>query len=184
MKKMIPMVIALIGCFDSDSNGNNDDNDYSHQTPSGVTRPVDNTVETYEQTLNDGTQINLEFAQEIYCFPATENENFDGNHVFFEHTQPIGTGVTVIATPAVGVDISLYVIQTTTGSTGVPPNISGGGGTICEAEYDQVDDNNPGQPEGLFIGGWDQAYRLIIGVAGAQKTLDGDFKVEVWETSE
>ena len=117
----------------------------------------------------------------MYCFPATENVNFTGHHLFYETTQPIGTRITVLATPDKSTDISLYVIQTTLGSTQLPPNITGGGGTICEASFDQASDDNPGQPEGVVIPGWENAYRLIIGVAGANETNTGAFKLEVWE---
>ena len=104
--------------------------------------------------------------------------------MFFEHTQEIGTEVTVIATPTGGLDVSLYVIQTELGTTSLPPSISGGAGTTCEASFDQVNDNNPGKPEGTAIGGWENAYRLIIGVAGANEADEGAFKVDIWEYTE
>ena len=176
---MLPLFV--LACKSTGDADDEQDVKYSQQTPNGVERPDDEPEEQFEENLSTGNAIDLSFAQEVYCFPATENDNFSGNHVFFEVTQPIGTAVTVLATPEKKVDISLYVIQTTVDSTDLPPTITGGGGTTCEASYDQVEDDNPGQPEGLTIAGWESAYRLIIGVAGAHERSEGAFKIELWE---
>jgi len=183
MKPYWIAVFALLGCNGNNGDSNSEGPQYSQQSPNGVNRPSESPTETWSGNLATGEVIDLDFAQEIYCFPANENENFSGNHMMYDYTQPTGTNITVIATPVSQVDVSLYVIQTGVDTTFWPPNTAGGGGTICEAEYDQSTDNNPGKPEGTFIGGWDQPYRLIIGVAGAGDTYEGEFKVEIWEST-
>ena len=41
-------------------------------------------------------------------------------------------------------------------------------------------DDNPGQPEVLYVQGYNE-YELIIGVAGANGTTSGQFQVEIWD---
>ena len=182
MRRIIVLSLICLACNgDGDTSKDDDETTYSQQVPNGVDRPSAEPIQTYEDNLTSGEAINLAFAQEVYCFPATENDNFSGNHVFFEHSQAIGTSVTILATPERKRDISLYVIQTAADSESLPPNISGGGGTTCEVSFDQVNDDNAGQPEGLTIPGWENPYRLIIGVAGAHEATEAAFKVEIWE---
>lgn len=181
MRALISVSVLMLGCTGGTSTDTGPQAEYSSVNPYNIDRPATDPGYIWEDRLESGAPIDLGFAEEIYCFPATENENFNGSHVLTDFTQYARTDVTILVTPESGVDLSLYVIQTGIGNESWPPNISGGGGTICEVSYDQVSDNNPGSPEGLTIPGWENDYRLIIGVAGAQGERSGAFKVEFWE---
>ena len=182
MRACIWSTALFFACTSDTSTDTGTDVSYSTTNPTNIERPTTQPSFSFEDRLDNGAPIDLGFAEEIYCFPATENENFNGHHILTDFTQNARTSVTVLVTPESRTDVSLYVIQTGIGTQTWPPNISGGGGTICEVSYDQKTDNNPGTPEGLTIPGWEYDYRLIIGVAGAQGATQGAFKVEIWET--
>ena len=181
MRIAILPFLALFGACNDKGSDDSDDINYGPDDPDGIDVPIDAATVSHEHNLSEGSSIDLAFAEQIYCFPATENANFNGNHVFIEHTQQDNENVTIVVNPEKGVDVSLYVIQMDVDSTDLPPNITGGGGVSCESAYDQVADSNAGEPEGLVMTAWTDSYRLIIGVAGANNLESGAFKVDIWD---
>ncbi|MEO1267125.1 MAG: hypothetical protein AAFX99_03440 [Myxococcota bacterium] len=126
--------------------------------------------------LAEGACTHLEFAQELFCFPATQNDDFEGNHLFFalDEPQPPNSIVDITVTPAPGVQLNLYGYQLGADRVGIPPLPCGG--ISCEA----ANTASPGQPETLtFQNPTGNAYNLFFAVAGPAEVLEGAFTVDV-----
>ena len=139
---------------------------------------VPNTAPTREIVgdLSEGQAMDLGWAASNYCWPATENVNFDGNHVLETFTQPTGLDIYLRVVPDRDVDVSLYAIQD--GSSSVPPDISGV--FSCDAMSDQTNDSNPGQAEVLYMVNYVD-FSLTVGVAGINGATSGGYTLQIWE---
>ncbi len=155
------------------SGGANDD---------GVDVPSDEADEVLTGDLADGEKISLDWADDssIACWPATENENFNGNHVFFTVDKGGKDDIIVEADPASGVDVSLYTLEFSVGSEQTPPDITSA--ARCEAAFDAQNDANSGEPEATELYGFGDRT-LLIGVAGAKGATSGAFTVRIWKSS-
>lgn len=131
--------------------------------------------------LDKGGVIDLAWAAQsaMACFPATENVNFNGNHVIFTVDLPKQTEMTVLATPdAKTTDLSVYAYSVSaTGTPVLPPSVTSA--VSCEAGYDQKTDSNPGVAETAKLIATTNPYKVVIGVAGANGTKSGSFKLKV-----
>ncbi len=131
--------------------------------------------------LATGGVVDLAWAAKsnVACFPATENKNFDGNHVVFRTSIPKQSDMTITATPVDGkTDLSVYAYEvSTTDTTSIPPNVASA--VSCEAGYDSKADNNPGVAESVKLNAINNPYNVFIGVAGANGTKAGKFKLKV-----
>lgn len=131
--------------------------------------------------LESGGKIDLAFASKssVACWPATEDVNFNGNHVIYKTTLPTYTDMTITATPSdAKTDLSVYAYMVaTTDTTSIPPNVASV--TSCEAGYDQKTDNNPGKAETTKLNSTNHSYTVYIGVAGANGTTAGAFDLKV-----
>jgi hypothetical protein len=130
--------------------------------------------------LRNGKTVDLAFASRsnVACFPATENVNFNGNHVFYALQMPKSTQMTITATPKTStLDISLYAFTIgTTDFRQIPPDVTR---ATCEASYDAQTDSNPGKAESVKILSIQNPYNVVIGVAGANGTKQGQFDLKV-----
>jgi hypothetical protein len=131
--------------------------------------------------LDKGGVIDLAWAanSSMACFPATENVNFNGNHVLFTVDLPKQTEMTITATPdGKTTDLSVYAYTVSaTGTPTLPPTVSSA--VSCEAGYDQKNDSNPGVAETAKLIATTNPYKVVIGVAGAGATKSGAFKLKV-----
>jgi hypothetical protein len=131
--------------------------------------------------LQDGAKIDTSFAQNssVACFPATENVNFNGNHVVYRTTIPSETDMTITATPSdPKLDISLYAYMVAANdTTSVPPNVPSA--VTCSTGYDAKHDSNPGVAETAKLTATTHSYTVYIGVAGANGTTSGSFDLKV-----
>jgi hypothetical protein len=184
------MLVLALGCNgDDDGNGNGngdlddgiDDSDFGDDdNPQAPDIPPEaELVDRWEGDLGDGrVPDSLDFLETARCVPGTEFANFDGAHVFYTYDQPAGRQVYVRVRPEDDVDVSLYVSQLPAGS--------GGSGIDdiadpCEESLDYPNDNNPGVAESVKLTSVGNAYRLVIGVAGANGATTGGFLVEIHE---
>ncbi len=149
----------------------------------GVTNvaAVSGTVVEVKGNLSAGKTISLPWAAKssVACFPATEFDNFKGNHVFYGLQLPKESVVTITAVPDdPKTDINLYALQLgATDFSRVPPNIPSA--TTCEASYDQKTDSNPGVTEKVTLNATTNPYNVVIGVAGPKGVLTGGFTLKV-----
>lgn len=181
MRTAIPLLaLALAGCQPATGpggetpwapGGTSGDN-----TVGGATVPNTAPTRTIAGDLADGSAMDLSWAAPSYCWPATENVNFTGNHVVEAFQQPRGIDVYLRLVPDSGVDVSLYAIQDGTQQT--PPNVTSP--FECAAMYDQSSDSNPGQPEVLYLANYIDFW-MTVGVAGANGATSGGYELQIWE---
>lgn len=138
-------------------------------------------VATATGKLEDGGKIDLAFASKssVACWPATENVNFNGNHVVYRTSLPSYAEMVVTATPKdAKTDLSVYAYMVAAGDTKtIPPNVSSS--VSCEAGYDAKTDNNPGKAETVKLNSVKNPYAVYIAVAGANGTTAGAFDLKV-----
>ncbi len=131
--------------------------------------------------LSKGKAISLSWAQGsgTGCWTATEDINWNGNHV--HHVDLYGPKMDLVfrVTPAPDVDVSLYALRVGEKDKNLPPEISR---ASCSVSYDKVKDKNPGVSEAVAMRAPNR-YRVIIGVAGANGAKSGKYKLEVWDNS-
>lgn len=144
-----------------------------------------NDTATAEGDLSSGkTMEDLSWASSSSnaCFPATQNEKFRGNHVFFATTIPARSIVTVSVTPTEeSTNLSLYAYMMGADSYDMVPDLARC--ITCEADHKwdrpwkgkvqtserHVEFQNPTQ----------NAYNIFIGVSAPTGGTKGKFKVEV-----
>lgn len=148
---------------------------------SAVLVPIALTGGAASGKLEDGGKIDLGFAAKssVACWPATENVNFNGNHVVYRTSIPPYSDMVITATPKdPKTDLSVYAYMVGANDTKtIPPNVSSA--VTCEAGYDQKTDNNPGKPESVKLNALKNPYTVYIGVAGANGTTAGAFDLKV-----
>lgn len=131
--------------------------------------------------LEDGATVDLGWAAKssVACFPATENNNFKGNHVFYGTQIPKQSVMKITVVPDdPKTDLSVYAY--TVGSTtydAIPPNVTSA--TSCEAGYDAQHDSNPGVSESVTLNATTNPYNVVIGVAGAKGVKTGGYTLKV-----
>lgn len=130
-------------------------------------------------TVDGGGTVDLAFAARsaMACFPATRNEHFDGNHVFYVVDLPARSTLDVTATPSTSdTDVSLYAYSVAPGTLPLPPTVTSA--VACEASYGTTSRSapyNPGKPEHVRLVATTSPYRVVVGVAGARKAKTGGF---------
>lgn len=142
---------------------------------------------TVTGNLKSGKKIPLEWAEKsnVACFPGTRFEMFDGNHVFYRVTLPPKKKIDIKLTP---VDkskvINLYALRQGAGKQAVPPNITSA--ISAEASYPMyarkggkiIKNADDGIRKIDFIS-VQKPYSILIGVAGAKGTTEGEYKLSV-----
>lgn len=174
--------LFLVGCDAAGSDGD-ETNDFQQGDVDGdgTVDIVGDPDQTLTGNLADGAVIDLGWADDsaVACFPGTENNNFDGNHVLFTGVSKQGSAhLFVQADPESGVDISLYVLEFPASGEQIPPEVTSA--SRCEASFDDQGTGNPGRAEvvGPLLGFGDRT--MLIGVAGANGATTGAFSVGIW----
>lgn len=173
----------------SNTNGepDGDPNSESDGWPAHVTTiPLEDGA-TITGDLSEGTQIDLDFADNstVACWPGTENVNFQGNHVMYALETPLGAvegraTVDFRVTPdSNDTDVSIYALHQGATDFTVPPETSSVVG--CEAGYDAQNDSNPGEPEETPYPtvSINNPYNVVVVVAGADGHTSGGYTLEV-----
>lgn len=155
-----------------------------------LTLPANSTVREVTGNINAGQILSsLRWAEQsnVACFPGTRFEMFTGNHVFYRIAMPAASSLKVTVTPKDNAQISLYALRQGTRPTdqGVPPNVSAA--ISCEASYPiyanlpggktvRNKDNGTRSIEYISVG---SAYSILIGVAGANASTEGQFTMNI-----
>ncbi len=135
--------------------------------------------------LADGeSQCTLDWAanSSVACFPLTQRDYFDGNHVFYalQEPPPPGSAVTFRVIPEPGVEVSAYAYRIGTQNFLVPPFVPSV--VQCEASHNLVLDHspNPGVVEEVSFYGGTNAYNYFLAVAGySGGEASGAYEVQV-----
>jgi len=132
--------------------------------------------------LSDGATLSdLSWGESgtIACWAAPA-ASYTGAHDFQTIAQSSERDLYVRLTPAQGLDMSLYVMQRSPGSSTLPPNATVAGGGSCDGAYDS--NGNASQPEVACVAAFtDYTYSVLIGVAGAAGLTSGEYKLEIWD---
>jgi hypothetical protein len=116
------------------------------------------------------------------CFPATQNANFRGNHVFFATRIPTRGELRIKLIPKdTNQKTSIYAYTIGTTNFRQPPAIQSA--TTCEAEHtwdrpkkDKTQDHTRPLPAPLVSMG--NPYNVFVGVSGTADVKAGEFTLE------
>ncbi|MES0490420.1 MAG: hypothetical protein ABUK01_10535 [Leptospirales bacterium] len=126
--------------------------------------------------LSDGGQIPLEWAEssQVACFPATQFENFRGNHLFYRVQLPKYSNLKVsLKSPD---NVNLYALRLGTSDiTTIPPNVPS---ASCDASY-LYGNKAPDFTRSIEMIALRNPYSILIGVAGASDITKTKFELSV-----
>ena len=138
---------------------------------------------TVSGNLFQGSTVDLKWAtsSQVACFPANLNDHYDGRHMLFTTDLPPESVLEIEAIPTKSdVDISLYAYTMGTTNSYLPPNVP----TTVSCESSQGTNKrseryNPGGSEKVTLNAIRNPYKVVIGVAGAQKLDKGAFQLKL-----
>lgn len=133
-------------------------------------------VAAWTGDVSAGEPIALDWAESssMACFPANLFEYYQGSHVFYEVELPAYSELVITLGPEPTADLSLYAYSLSAASTVVfPPEV--GSAVTCEASPDGAPFNGPGVAETVRLTALDDAYQVVIGVAGVEGVQSGAF---------
>ena len=118
----------------------------------------------------------------VACFPATQNSKFTGNHILYAVELPKYSTIKIILKPKnKDANLSLYAYSVgATNTTSVVPNLSSC--VSCEADY-KWDRPHRGKTQdetrSVELRAINNPYKVIIGVAGADKLTTGGYTLSI-----
>lgn len=136
-------------------------------------------VVAYKGDLAQGVpmhDLSWAWSSQNACFPATEQEQFKGNHVLYVTELPANSELTVTLVPEnPAAPINLYAYSIGSGQLKLVPNLSSC--VSCEASYPQrmgaAKDEGPRRVQLRAV---NNPYQVVIGVAGA---TSGKYQLEL-----
>ncbi len=132
--------------------------------------------------LKAGNVMDLAWATKssVACFPSVKNSHFDGKHVLYTLDLPAKSVLKVSLTPKdKKSDLSLYAYSVGSTNDVLPPAVASV--VSCEASYGSKSLSkpyNPGAVESVELNATTNPYRVVVGVAGAQKLKQGAFTLK------
>lgn len=143
-----------------------------------------NTIASVSGDLSKGVKLeSLRWAESssMACFPGTQNQKFNGNHVFYRFEIPAYSEVTIKVIPTdVNANMSIYGYQVGTSNLTLPPDISSC--VSCEADH-KWDYKKRGQTQdhtrSISFNSIKNPYGITFAVVGAEGLTNGGFKVEI-----
>ncbi|WP_298513826.1 hypothetical protein [uncultured Kordia sp.] len=135
-------------------------------------------------TLADGHKIaDLSWAanSSVACFPATRNQKFSGNHVFYTTTIPKRSEMFIKVIPKnKNQNFSLYAYEVGMTNNQLPPDLNSC--VTCEADF-KWDYKRRGKTQDhtreVRLNAINNPYKVVIGVVGAEGLTEGDFTLEI-----
>jgi len=148
-----------------------------------VTIKANSTV-TYQGNLTDGQQIsNLKWAanSSVACFPATQNQKFSGNHVFYSTTIPKRSEMFIKVIPKdKKQNFSLYAYEVGLNNEVIPPKLNSC--ITCEADH-KWDYKHRGETQDhtrkVRLNAINNPYKVVISVVGAEGLTEGGFTLDI-----
>ena len=115
------------------------------------------------------------------CWPATQNNKFNGNHVLFYTNLPPKAKMWIKVIPDnPSSNMSIYAYSVGTNNYVIPPDLATC--VSCEAEH-KWDYPKAGKTQDhtreVYMNAINNPYNVVIGVAGADGLNSGTFKIEV-----
>ncbi len=129
--------------------------------------------------LKNGQLMPVRWANssQVACFPATQNEKFQGNQVFYRTQLPAYSILTIKAIPIdANTDVNLYAYRIgVKDRSNLPPKVHTG---AAEASY-SPGSHNPGAKETVQFYSANNPYNIIICVSGPKGVTEGKYKLQV-----
>ncbi|NMB75699.1 MAG: hypothetical protein GYA21_11295 [Myxococcales bacterium] len=139
------------------------------------------TVEGKLETGSPMTDLSWASSSQVACFPATQNEKFQGNHVLYSTSLPPKSVMVITLVPKdTNANMSLYAYQIGTTNFDLPPQL--GRCTSCEADH-KWDRPKKGKTQdhtrSVTLNATTNPYNVVIGVAGPKNVTAGEFTLKV-----
>lgn len=150
--------------------------------------PEGSNAGTITGNIKEGVKIPMQWAEQssVALVPATRFEQFNGNHLLYRIEMPAASVIKIRMQPAKGKKINLYALrQSAAGPHEVPPNVTRA--ISSEASYPiyanlgggrKVKNKDKGYREVEFMS-VSSPYSILIGVAGAEGEVEGDFQLTI-----
>jgi hypothetical protein len=143
-----------------------------------------NEITAFNGDLSKGQKLDdLSWAANsaVACFPATQNNKFNGNHVFHAFQIPQYAEVTITLTPKdKNANFSLYGYQVGTNNYTVVPDLTSC--VSCEADH-KWDYPKAGKTQdhtrSIFFNSTSSSYNIFIGVVGADGLSSGEYTLTI-----
>jgi hypothetical protein len=139
---------------------------------------------SYKGNLADGVKIHdLSWASNssVACFPGTQNSKFTGNHIIYITEIPANSVMDITVVPDdKTANMSIYTYMVGLNNTAMVPNLTSC--ITCEAEF-KWDYPKYGKTQDhtrtVSLNSDHSAYRVVIGVAGAEGLTTGTFVLKI-----
>jgi len=136
--------------------------------------------QTFTGNLSDGEMLSdLSWAwnSSMACFVATVENQYEGNHVFYQFDLPEQSTLDIYLTPDdPNAEIALYGFSKGAGSLAVPPDVTSC--VSCEADPSNTNFPTTGDRH-IYLNAITNPYSVIIGVAGSNGTTSGGYTIEI-----
>ncbi len=177
MRKLAMLFLVLFVAFPLSAQAEWPEGVAAVQVEKGKTVEVKGNLET-GKLIED-----LTFASKssVACFPATQNEKFRGNHVFFSTQIPPQSIMKITVIPDdTSADMSLYAYEIGTNNFTLPPDLAQC--VTCEAEH-KWDRPKKGKTQDhtrtVSVNAIRNPYNVVIGVAGPTGVTAGAFTLKI-----
>lgn len=134
--------------------------------------------------LSKGATMPIRWAadSQMACFPATRFYEFKGNHILYRIQMPAYSELKITVTPkSKRRRINVYALRLGINNYGSLPGLTSA--ISCEASYPiyagTPNIKAPSKPQSVEYISVNKPYNILIGVAGAEGVLDGEYKLEV-----
>jgi hypothetical protein len=134
----------------------------------------------YKDDIKNGVIIkDLSWAwnSSVACFPETQKESFTGNHMLFETFIPKYSEMIITLIPTNrNTELSLYGYQVGENSKYTVPNLPSC--VSCEADNNQMG-RSKNNNRSIKFTAINNAYKIMIGVAGPKGLTEGEFVIQI-----
>ena len=145
---------------------------------------IPNSTVSYQGDLANGEKItDLTWAanSSVACFPATKNQKFSGNHVFYTTTIPKRSEMFIKVIPKnKKQNFSVYAYLVGETNEQLPPNLNSC--VTCEADY-TWDYKRRGKTQDhtrqVRLNAINNPYKVVIGVVGGDGATSGEYTLEI-----
>jgi len=134
--------------------------------------------------LQDGMIMPLRWAENssVACFPGTRFNEYKGNHLLYRVQMPAASKIDIKVTPKSKKHrINVYALRLGVDNLAAPPNVHSC--ISCEASYPiyagKPNYRMAAKAQSVEYISIRKPYTILIGVAGAEGVMEGDFDLEI-----
>lgn len=175
----------IIACKKKDSETDkplteNNNEEEEEEEEEGTLTILSDGSQTFSGNLSGGeiiSDLSWAWNSSMACFVEPVDDQYKGNHVFYQINLPEASIIDIYLTPNNSSDqIALYGYSKGAGNTDVPPNIYSS--ISCEADPSNSNGATTGDRH-IYFNATTNPYSVIIGVAGAEGFTSGGYSIEI-----